>query len=171
MLIYVYNSAIILLKVILMFIKILNKANSNYSKIAKKVERMNLTDMRIYVNNKILQCPLSKEGLNEVMKKLISKDEKTLRRFIETDDMDSKIKKAFELVLLIGKNKKITSLTVKFILDFMKIYIDIIRQYDTQYKEIYASRFVNIVNSSIQKFDGVTQEESKMMLMSHLQTQ
>ena len=150
-----------------MLSKILKKANSNYSKIAKRVERMNLIDMRIYVNNQVSKCPLSEEGLNEVMKKLISKDEKTLRRFIETDDMDSKIKKAFELVLLIGKNKKLTSLTVKFILDFMKIYIDIIRQYDTKNKEIYASRFVDIVNNSIQKFDEVTQEQSKIMLMNH----
>jgi len=157
-----------------MFGKILGKTkdepgddNGENKELIEKISKMNLTDMKAYIGNRVPNFEVNEDGLSEIMRKLLKKNEKTSKRYVEIDDMDSKIKKAFELVLLIGKNKKITTLTITFILDFMKIYMDIIRQYDTENKEIYASRFVKIIDSSIQKIDGVTQEESKMMLMNY----
>ncbi|WP_434657786.1 hypothetical protein [Sulfurimonas sp. NW9] len=77
------------------------------SQLIEKIAKMNLTEMRSYIKNNMKDLALSVEGANEVMKKLISFDEKTQAYFIKNDDMDIKKKKAFELFIAVLTNKHI----------------------------------------------------------------
>ena len=114
-----------------MFNNILGKTKKEMNKDAgksvliEKISRMNLTDMRIYVNNQLNDFKIDEDGLNEVMRRLISKDEHD-NRFIESDSMDIKKKKAFDLVILVASNKKITIIATELIQKFINLYNDII---------------------------------------------
>lgn len=136
--------------------------SSEDKELANKIASMSVTDMRTYVNNKISALPISENGLNEVMKKLISKNESTSRGFLEIDDMDIKIKKAFDLVLLIGKNNKASIQTVEYIQQFADQYKDIIEKFDMDKKEIYASRFSKLIENLIVKIAGAVEFKKKM---------
>lgn len=96
-----------------MFSKMLGKIknsssdeNREHRELVDKISKMNLTDMRTYINNRIPDLPVSEDGLSEILYRLLKVDEKTSKRYIEIDDMDSKIKKGLELVLSILSNKK-----------------------------------------------------------------
>ena len=82
--------------------------DSLYKELNNKIPKMNLNDMRSYINNKVVDFSVSEDGVEEVIKRLISINKETSKRFIEIDDMDIKIKKAFELIITILENKKIT---------------------------------------------------------------
>ena len=137
-----------------MFGKILgkNKAESgednDHKIIVEKISKMNLTDMRIYVNNKLSDFEITEDGLSEVMRRLISKDANE-KRFIQSDAMDSKIKKAFDLVIIIAANKKITIITTELIQEFVELYKDIITKFDKDNKQIYESKLKDSLSGSI----------------------
>ena len=153
-----------------MFGKFFGKKNStslNDKEIAGNIANMSITDMRSYINNKISSLPLSEAGLNAVMEKLTSVNETTSKRFIEIDDMDTKIKKAFDLLLLIGKNKKVSMRTIELIQKFVELYADIITKYDTEKKEIYNSRFNDLIKNLIIKIDGAVALKNKMDLLEN----
>ena len=91
-----------------------------------KISKMNLTDMRAYINNRALNFPVNEDGLNEILYRLLKEDEDTSKRYIEIDDMDSKIKKGFDLVLSILVNKKIGVATIELANTFLEVYAEII---------------------------------------------
>ncbi len=153
-----------------MFSKILgkNKNDINGDKehqiIIDKVSKMHLADMRLYVNNKLNDFEICENGLREVMKRLVSKDLKN-NRFIETDAMDSKIKKAFDLVIIIAANKKITVTVAELIQDFIKIYDDLIIKFDKDNKQIYTSKLKDSLALSIENITMMTRENKKSSIL------
>ena len=74
--------------------------------LAEKISKMNLTEMRSYLNNRIPTLEVSKNGLVEILKKLTTLNEKSSKRYIEIDDMDSKKKSGFDIVIHIATHKK-----------------------------------------------------------------
>ena len=118
-----------------------SKEDAQHELIVQKVSKMNLTDMRNYVKNKVLDFEPTQDGLEEVLKKLILINEDTQKRYIEINDMDSKIKKAFDLVLTILESKTIGVITVELVQNFVEVYDDIITKYDYDHKDIYTTRF------------------------------
>ncbi len=116
--------------------------------IIEKISKMNLVDMRVYVNDKLKDFEVCEDGLNEVMRRLISKSTQE-KRYIESDAMDSKKKKAFDLVILVSKNKKVTIVTTELIQEFIKLYNDIIIKFDADNKQIYESKLKDSINSTI----------------------
>lgn len=152
-----------------MFGKILGKKQESSQddkskEILQRITKMNLSDMRVYVNNKLNDLEICEIGLREVIKRLISKDEKG-NRFIEIDAMDSKIKKAFDLVILVAGNKKITIDTTEGIQEFIELYQDIITKFDTDNKQIYASKLKDALSSSITNLETITQMNKKMRVL------
>ena len=135
-----------------MFGKILGKKEETQedksTRLKERISKMNLSDMRIYVNNKLTDFEICEEGLNEVIKRLISIDENE-RRFIETDAMDSKIKKAFDLMIMISTNKRITIDSIELIQKFIKQYDDLITKFDKENKQIYASKLKTSLENAI----------------------
>ena len=130
--------------------------------LVEKISKMNLTEMRSYIKNNIKDFEVSEEGLNVVMQRLTTEDEKSKKYYLKADDMDSKKKKAFDLIIAISENKKINLVTVELIQKFVEIYSDIIEQYDTEYKEIYSSRFVDAVNVALANINKKVVLQNKM---------
>ena len=125
------------------------KVNKKQHEIAQKVSTMNLVEMRTYVNDRITNFRICDIGLIEVMKRLNSIDANTKKRFIEIDAMDSKVKKALDLVILICHSKKMTVATTELVTEFIKQYSDIIDKYDKNNKQIYAQKLKNALNLAI----------------------
>ena len=120
-----------------------------YKELVQKIAKMNLTDMKAYINNRVPGMGTSEEGLSEIMKKLLNVDEKTSKRYIDADDMDSKIKKGFDLVLALLINKKLTVLAIEQVDEFIKTYKEIIDNYDRKHKQIYSSRFKGALGKAV----------------------
>ena len=118
----------------------ITEEDAEHVALVEKISKMNLTEMRSYINGKIEDFKVSEDGLIELMNRLIIQDKKTKEYYIKSDDMDSKKKKAFDLVLLIAKNKKISLVAIEQIQKFVLLYKNIITLYDKENKDIYASR-------------------------------
>ena len=142
-----------------------NEEAKEHLVIVDKISKMNLTELRDYVNNKLKSFEITEDGLRESMKKLVLPDEKTGKRYLLMDDMDSKKKKAFDLVLLVGKSKKITIETVELIQDFTFEYEELINQYDEDFKEIYSSRLKDIISHALANMHQLTEFKNKMSVL------
>ena len=136
-----------------------------HSELVDKVSKMNLTEMRTYVNNKLSDYEITEDGLHEVMKKLITPHETTMKLYIQMDDMDQKKKKAFELILLISKSKKITIQTVELMEKFTVLYEDIIKKFDEDYKEIYESKLNDAIKHALSNLNELTELQRKMNVL------
>lgn len=143
--------------------KILGKKSKNGTQeevvnpqIVEKIAKMNLSDMRIYVNNGLKDFEICIDGLNEVMKKLTTPINEKGEYYIRKDDMDSKKKKAFELVLLVASSKRISVDSLALIESFTKIYEELINDYDKQYKDIYRSRFKKALETALVNIHTIT---------------
>ncbi len=149
-----------------MFGNILGKKKDNTeakenTEIALKVSKMNLTEMRSYVNNRVNDFEITQNGLIEVMKKLTMTDVKTSKTYLQIDDMDSKKKKGFDLVLIIAKNRFICVEIVELLQKFIEVYEELIAKYDLDFKEIYASRFTDAIEQSIESVNKHSELQRK----------
>jgi len=120
----------------------------NTSEIEYKLSKMNLTEMRTYLKNHIVNFEISEEGVICVMQRLNSFNS-SKNRFVESDAMDSKKKKLFELVLVVATHKKVSAKSVELIQSFIDIYMDIITDYDKRNKQIYTSRLNDALSVSV----------------------
>jgi len=141
-----------------MFSKLLGKKNENstdkfHNDIIEKISKMNLTEMRSYSKDKIKDFPICEFGLEEILKKLTLKNEKTLKYYLSSNDMDSKFKKGFDLVLSILQDKKITISIIEESKIFVDIYQELILEYDKNNKDIYHSRFNKSLHNASNNFD------------------
>ena len=145
-----------------MFENMLGKnVDKKQQEIAQKISTMNLVEMRTYINDRIPNFRVSDVGLIEVMKRINSIDSSTKKRFIEIDAMDSKIKKALDLVILVCNSKKMTVVTTELVTEFIKQYSDIIEKYDTAHKQIYAQKLRNALNNAILTLTEMTKMRRK----------
>lgn len=142
-----------------------SQTDSEYEELVTKIAKMNLTDMRAYLNNNVKDLESCEDGLVEIMKRLVSQDEESKKRFIELDDMDSKIKKAFDLVLALLAHKKITVVAIEYVQTFIQTYQDLIHQYDTNNKQIYKDRFVEAINQAIEDMNKKSELSRKMQVL------
>jgi len=136
------------------------------SVISEKISKMNLTEMRSYVKEKIIDFEVSEEGLQEVILRLTTEDATSKKLYIQSSDMDSKKKKAFDLVIIIAASKKINVAVVEEIQKFTEVYAEIIAEYDREFKEIYSSRFSKAIASAVVNIESITQLHTKMHTLS-----
>jgi len=140
------------------------------AELAAKISKMNLTEMRSYINNRIKDFPVCDDGLSAVVRRLIEKNPKTKEYYIKADDMDSKKKKAFDLILAIAQHKRVNIVTIELIQKFVEIYKDIIDTYDKEHSEIYASRFIDAINSGLLTISKKAALENKMDILGENKT-
>jgi len=155
-----------------MFKKFLGKSETELSdeekskqELKQKISKMNITEMRSYVNNKIPNLEVSDQGLVLVMKNLVVADSESEKFYLKEDDMDSKKKKAFDLVLVVAKSKKINIKVVELIQNFTVIYEEMIKKFDTDYKDIYASRFADALKLGLKNLNKVEDLKLKMNVL------
>ncbi len=155
-----------------MFGKLLGKTeeesntDTQHREIVNKISRMNLSDMRIYVNNRLKDYEITEDGLSEVMRKLISTHDTTSARFIEIDAMPAKIKKAFDLVITISQNNKLTVVAAELIQQFIEIYDDIIKKFDEDHKQIYSSKLNTALSKATTKITEIAEVKRKMDVLN-----
>jgi len=143
----------------------ISTGDKGHQELVEKISKMNLTEMRSYINNKMKDFEVSEDGLNEVLNKLVTPDSKTKNYYLQADDMDSKKKKAFDLVLSAAKNKKVNVVTVELIQKFMEVYKEIIANYDKEHKEIYESRFNDAIELALTNITQKTALKNKMDIL------
>ena len=142
-----------------------SEAGSDHADIVEKVSKMNLTEMRTYVRDKITTFELSEDGLVEVIRRIVSPNPETMKLYLQMDDMDSKKKKAFDLILTISDSKKISLEAVELTQKFIVVYADVIAKFDHDYKEIYASRFEDAIAHSLNNMEILAELQRKMKLL------
>ncbi|MEN4053069.1 MULTISPECIES: hypothetical protein [Sulfurimonas] len=133
-----------------------------HAALVEKISKMNLTEMRSYIKNKIKDFEVSEDGLIEVMQRLTMEDKKTKTYYLKSDDMDTKKKKAFDLILAIAESKKINFTVVDLMQKFLEVYKDIITEYDREHKEIYGSRLIDAVNLALANINEKAALKNKM---------
>ena len=101
----------------------------------------------------------------EVLKRLSSQDEKTKKRFIESDDNDIKLKKAFETVITAASSKKMSVEAVELIEKFITMYKDLIEDYDTRNKQIYMYRLNKAIELAIRTIEQIASYINKMAVI------
>lgn len=149
-----------------MLSKILGKKEKNQTGVdIAKISRMNLTELRSYLNNKIESLPVTQDGLVAVMKKLATADEVTKKYYIEASDTDQKKKKAFDVFLLLAKSKKMSVECVELMQLFVSVYEDIVNEYDTKYKEIYRSRLGTAIEQALVNIHELKEFDNKMKVL------
>ncbi|MCD6433482.1 MAG: hypothetical protein J7L21_05510 [Sulfurimonas sp.] len=136
-----------------------------HAELVEKISKMKLTDMRAYINSKVLNFEVCEDGLVEVMRRLITKNSETSKRYIEVDDMDSKIKKGFDLVISVALHNKITVVAVEQIQEFIELYSDIITKYDRDHKQIYETRLKDSLSKAISNVSEMTELKRKMSVL------
>jgi len=100
-----------------------------------------------------------------ILDRLIVKNANTSKRYIEMDDMDSKIKKGFEVVLSIAEHKKITVTAIEKIREFIELYRDVITHYDTKNKQIYSSRLKESLQKGMNTIETMSEVNAKMKVL------
>lgn len=149
-----------------MFSRILGKKESkdpSDSDLETKISKMNLTEMRSYVNNK---AEVSEQGLIEILKRLVRRDSNTSKRYVELDDMDVKIKKAFDLIITIAQHKKITVVAIELIVEFIKLYEDVIEKFDAENRQIYKGKLKEALDIALKNMDGISKLKKKLGLLN-----
>ncbi len=140
--------------------------DASLQELTLKIDKMNLTEMRSFVQNKIKDLEVSNDGLNIVLQKLTKIDSTSNKSYINSDDMDSKKKKAFDLVLLIMASKKVNIQTVELVQGFLVTYEEIINKYDTEHKDIYTSRFKDAIVNAVATIELISHMENKLNILS-----
>jgi len=136
-------------------------SNKEHQEILNRLSKMNISEMRLYVNNKLKDFQICEDGLSEVMSKLISKNEQTGVNFIGDDAMDTKIKKAFDLVILVAGSKKITVTAIESMNKFMEIYAAMIQKFDVDNKQTYDSKLKKAIDISIKNVAIMSEIQKK----------
>jgi len=67
--------------------------------------------------------------------------------------MDSKKKKAFDLLILILGHKKVSVLVVEYAQKFLEVYEEMIEKYDKDNKQIYDKKIKDVLNSAVAMID------------------
>jgi hypothetical protein len=154
-----------------MFSKIIGNIKSSKEELIKeklleKISKMDLADMRIYVNGKFTEYKVSEYGLLQILKKINIENENTSHLYLKHDDMDSKKKKVFDLILLILSSKYISVKVIDSVQAFLKIYIDIIKKYDIDNRQIYETKIKESIGFAADKVSFKSDIENKMRTLN-----
>lgn len=130
--------------------------------IAEKVAKMNLSDMRLYVNNKIAGFGVNADGINEILKRLTTHVNDKGEYYLKIDDMDVKKKKTFDLIILIAGSKYINFETIELMQKFMEVYQPVIDHCDNENKQINARRIKKAIETAIANIQTLSAVHNKL---------
>lgn len=130
------------------------------------ISKIGITEMKTLLLGQIDRFKVDEEMIVEVMKKLTYQDEKTNKRFLESDDNDIKLKKAFDTVITAANSKKISVAAVELIEKFIIMYRDLIESYDKRNKQIYMHKLTNAIKQSISFVEKITKYISQMAVIN-----
>ena len=132
---------------------------SNCSIIAHKISTMNLTEITNYMDNKIVNFEPDIIGLEEIMKKFITPVANTKKLCLRIDDMDTKKKKCFVLVLKIIEHRDTNIKILKMIQKFCFVYEELIKKFDYDYSSKYQAKFEETIENRLRNIGELTEDE------------
>lgn len=141
------------------------KKNSDNKQLTEYISTMGISDMRSLLVGQNERVEVDESVVIEVLKRLSSQDEKTKKRFIESDDNDIKLKKAFETVITAASSKKMSVEAVELIEKFITMYKDLIEDYDTRNKQIYMYRLNKAIELAIRTIEQIASYINKMAVI------
>ncbi|WP_345992963.1 hypothetical protein [Sulfurimonas sp. HSL-1716] len=150
--------------------KLLGKDKESISKndskqLAEYISKAGLTELRSLLLGQITRFKVDEYTIIEVLKKLTYQDERTKKRFLEKEDNDTKLKKAFETVITAAKNKKISVEAVELIEKFITMYRDLIEDYDARNKDIYMHKLTKAAQHSLSLIEQILNYLNKMSVI------
>jgi hypothetical protein len=128
-----------------------SNSQRTYNKIFKQMKEVvatwNLTEMHQYVMCKNDDYKCNFVGFNAILDKFINhttqdKNFPNGRREFEAVDRPERIKKGLDLVVILCKHPRSNYKTMKAIQSFLKLYMDLIREYDQQNSEHYREKLL-----------------------------
>ncbi|MEA1955467.1 MAG: hypothetical protein U9N02_03125 [Campylobacterota bacterium] len=126
-----------------------NEDDKNHSELVQQISKMDLTEKKSYINNRISSMPVCRDGLVEVLNSLVKLNKKTNTRYLKIDDNDIKIKKGFDLAIAISTHNLITFPIVKSLQEFEEVYQEIIEKFDTNNKQTYKGKLKKAVANAV----------------------
>ena len=138
-----------------MFNKILGRKKGSseddkeHSELVQRISKMDLTEMKSYLNNRISTMPVCRDGLVAILNLLLKVDKKTNTRYLKIDDNDAKIKKGFDLAIKISTHNLITFPVIKALQEFESVYKNIIEKFDTDNKQTYKSKINKAIQNAV----------------------
>jgi hypothetical protein len=141
-----------------MFSKILgnikgSKDDPKNIKLLEKISKMDLSDMRIYINGKLTEYEVNEFGLSEILKRFTFINEKTSHYYLKIDDMDSKKKKIFDIVILILLHKRVSINIIEIVQVFLETYEEVIKKYDDENKQTYKAKIIEAMKKATKTID------------------
>jgi len=122
--------------------------NKERKELIERIKKMDIYSMAHYLDEDN-SCEL---GIEEILKKLISKNEDSNRRFIEISDSKFKIDKCFDLIINILEHNNMTQKILTLSEKFVYIYSDVIRTNDENNKRNYEEKLNNALFFTTKKF-------------------
>ena len=128
-----------------------SNSQRTYNKIFKQMQGLvstwNLTQMYQYVMCKNDDYKCNFVGFNAILDKFINhttqdKNFPNGRREFEAVDRPERIKKGLDLVIIMCKHPRSNYKTMKAIQMFLKLYMDVIREYDKEHSENYREKLL-----------------------------
>ena len=114
----------------------------------ERIAKMDVYSMYHYLSEEN-SCEM---GIEEIIKRLITKDADSKRRFLEISDSKFKIEKTFELIIEILEHNNVTKKILTLCEKFVYTYSDVISENDEKNKRIYEERLNHALFFATKKF-------------------
>lgn len=149
----------------------LPSSNRAYDKIFKQMQELvsswNLTQMHDYVMCKDTAYICNYVGFNAILDKfnnhkIKDKDYPNGRREFESSDRPERLKKAFDLVIIISRHPRSKIKTMKGIEAFLKCYMELIIKYDKDNGTEYKKTILRAFRQGLLNIERKLQSKKKM---------
>lgn len=153
-----------------MFGRLLKKsektAEKGLNELHEYLSNIGISEMRNLLLGQIEKFPINEEMIVEILKKMTYQDDKSGKRFLESSDADSKLKKAFETVITAASSKKMSVEAIELIQKFILMHTDLIDGFDTRNKQIYMHKLTKAIELSINTVEQLTAYINKMAVIN-----
>lgn len=149
----------------------LPSSNRAYDKLFKQMQALvsswNLTQMHDYVMCKNEAYVCNYVGFNAILDKFNNhktkdKDYPDGRREFESSDRPERLKKAFDLVMIISRHPRSKIKTMKGIQTFLKCYMDVIVKYDKDNGTEYKKKILRSFRQGLLNIERKMQSKKRM---------
>jgi len=113
-------------------------------------------ELQAYVYNKNKLHPSSDAGMAAILERFIDADE------FQIGHMSEELKKGFDIVLAISKNKRIHYHTTDLIYMFIKHFEEVINSYDRQSAQTYYHKLMKAYENSVNMVNRKLEIEKEM---------
>jgi len=118
------------------------------------VASWNITEMRAYLQNKNADFPMNVEGIDAIVERFAFQEKPSDKfpkgkRLLELNDNDVRVKKAFDVVVLLSSNLLLSLEGVEKLEKFRMLHEDVIEQFDKRNAQTYNHKLKDAIAQAI----------------------